>query len=428
MAKIKFLLQSESENAQIYVRFSTGRQLDLKKKTGLLINSKDWSKTKGLPKSTIDKNKKTILELDKLEAFIKRTYNSDLANGNHIDANWLENCINLCFDKVQKTDITIFENYLSSLIDNAKLNNELSKGTIKNYNSFKKIILEYQNTINKTILFKDLKKEFIENFKLWLLTEKEYTPNYTAKQLEFIKTICKDAQKSEIKVTPYSTTFRIAKEKNADRFIHTLSFEELDKIYNTEMPSEHLNEVKKWILIGAYIGQRGGDLLRLKPENIRQTAKGVYIDITQQKTNKSVTIGVMKDYVINILLNDFPKQVSLNKINTHISKVCEIAKINEVVKGYIIDKDGKRKQINLPKHNFITSHSLRRSFATNFYKRIPTAVLIGITGHSTESMFLKYINQRDDKDANADLFMSFFEKMNQDNTPELKVIKNGTNN
>jgi integrase len=428
MAKIKFLLQSDTENAQIYVRFSTGREFDLKKKTGLLINSKDWSKAKGLPNNKLDKNKKLIERLEELEAYIKKSYNLDSTNGNTIDARWLENCINECFEKVQKTDLSIFENYIKTLIENAVAKNELSKGTIKNYNSFKKIIFEYQYFINKTILFKDLKKEFINNFELWLLNDKKYTPNYAAKQLEFIKTICKDAQKSEIKVTAYSTTFRISKEKNTDRFIHTLSFEELDKIYNTEMPTEHLNQVKKWILIGAYIGQRGGDLLNLKPENIRVNAKGVYIDIVQQKTNKNVTIGVVKDYIIDILLNDFPEQVSLNKINKHISKVCEIAKINEVVKGHIIDKDGKRKQIDLPKYEFITSHSLRRSFATNFYKRIPTAVLIGITGHSTESMFLKYINQRDDKDANADLFMDFFEKMNKDKAPELKVIKNGTNN
>ena len=118
-------------------------------------------------------------------------------------------------------------------------------------------------------------------------------------------------------------------------------------IYNAEMPTEHLKEVKKWILIGCYIGQRGGDLLNLKPENIRVNAKGVYIDLIQQKTGKNVTIGVVKDYVLDILLNDFPKQVSLNKINTYISKVCEIAKINEVVKGYIIDKNGKRKRVNL---------------------------------------------------------------------------------
>ena len=64
---------------------------------------------------------------------------------------------------------------------------------------------------------------------------------------------------------------------------------------------------------------------------------------------------------------------------------------------------------------------------TNYYKKIPTPILINITGHSKESLFLTYINKREDKDANADLFMQFYEELNKDKQPQLKVIKNGTN-
>jgi hypothetical protein len=78
-----------------------------------------------------------------------------------------------------------------------------------------------------------------------------------------------------------------------------------------------------------------------------------------------------------------------------------------------------------PKHELITTHSFRRSFATNYYKLIPTGILIGITGHSKESLFLEYINKREDKDANADLFMKFYEQINKDKKPEMKLIKNG---
>ena len=77
-----------------------------------------------------------------------------------------------------------------------------------------------------------------------------------------------------------------------------------------------------------------------------------------------------------------------------------------------------------PKHELITTHSFRRSFATNYYKQIPTGVLIGITGHSKESLFLEYINKREDKDANADLFMKFYEQINKDKEPQLRLVKN----
>ncbi|UPT69412.1 MAG: hypothetical protein M0D53_09380 [Flavobacterium sp. JAD_PAG50586_2] len=48
--------------------------------------------------------------------------------------------------------------------------------------------------------------------------------------------------------------------------------------------------------------------------------------------------------------------------------------------------------------------------------------MIGITGHSKESLFLEYINQREDKDANADLFMKFYSEMNKDKKPQLKKV------
>ena len=46
-----------------------------------------------------------------------------------------------------------------------------------------------------------------------------------------------------------------------------------------------------------------------------------------------------------------------------------------------------------PKWKLVSSHIGRRSFATNFYGEIPTTYLTYITGHSTESMFLKYIGK-----------------------------------
>ena len=128
--------------------------------------------------------------------------------------------------------------------------------------------------------------------------------------------------------------------------------------------------------------------------------------------------------------------VSSQKLNEHIKKVCEIAEINEIVEGKKLNPNAKKENPEsmrkirdfYPKWELVTSHSFRRSFATNYYKKIPTAVLIGITGHSKESLFLDYINKSEDKDANADLFMQFYEQLNKDKTPELKVIKNGTNN
>ncbi|MDM1530947.1 site-specific integrase [Myroides odoratimimus] len=430
MATIKFFLQSKKENAQIYVRVSVCRGVVVRKSTGFVINAQQWSEKTGLPKQTNAESKTLRNSLNRLQTHLYEVLNDDLAKGVLIDGNWLENQINTCFNRIDKSDTNVFVNYIQYMIDNASTKETrggkigLSEGTIKNYRSFKKIIEEFEKYSKVKILFKDINKSFTEKFKTWLLKTKKYTVNYSGKQFEFIKTVCLDAQKNDINVTIHSTTLQPFRQQDKDRFIHTLSFDELLQIYNTQMPTKHLKTVQKWILIGCYIGQRGGDLLSITPENIRENAKGVYIDVLQQKTGKNVTIGVIQDFVLSILKNDFPEPVSLNKINFHISKVCEIAKINEVVEGYITNSETKQKElVSLPKYNFITSHSFRRSFATNFYKKMPTPIIMGITGHTQENIFLKYINQRQDKDANADLFMTFFEKMNSNVEPQLKVVK-----
>lgn len=430
MATIKFFLQSKKENAQIHVRVSVSRGVVVRKSTGFVINAQQWSEKTNLPKQTNAESKTLRNSLNRLQTYLYEVLNDDLAKGVLIDGNWLENQINTCFNRIDKSDTNVFVNYIQYMIDNASTKETrggkigLSEGTIKNYRSFKKIIEEFEKYSKVKILFKDINKSFTEKFKTWLLKTKKYTVNYSGKQFEFIKTVCLDAQKNDINVTIHSTTLQPFRQQDKDRFIHTLSFDELLQIYNAQMPTKHLKTVQKWILIGCYIGQRGGDLLSITTENIRENAKGVYIDVLQQKTGKNVTIGVIQDFVLSILKNDFPEPVSLNKINFHISKVCEIAKINEVVEGYVTNSETKQKElVSLPKYNFITSHSFRRSFATNFYKKMPTPIIMGITGHTQENIFLKYINQRQDKDANADLFMSYYEKLNSNNEPQLRIVK-----
>lgn len=84
-----------------------------------------------------------------------------------------------------------------------------------------------------------------------------------------------------------------------------------------------------------------------------------------------------------------------------------MAGINEEVKGYQYNPESKRKEIGLfPKYQVISSHDLRRSFATNFFGKIETPILMNMTGHSRESTFLSYIGRNNNRDAYADIFMS----------------------
>lgn len=462
MASIKFRLRSKAnKNVSIKVYTSLGRGNFIEVSTGFTINPKDWNtsdknnpkKGDDFPKQNTPENKVIFNNLKKLESFLFKSVNTDMGESVVIDTFWLEAKINECFQRVVKNDAGLLLNHTQYIIDNASTrtvgqNTGLSKETIKSYVSFKKVVLEYQLAIKKQIQFLDLTAPFIEKFKIWMLTKKKYAKNTAGRKLQMLKTICIDAEKNhEIPVTPYSKIIQHFGESNKDRYIQTLSFDELEQIKNLDLSNtEYLNNFKKenpeltkgiaitpealnnarnWILIGCEIGQRGGDLLKITNENIRYKGTTIYIDIIQQKTNKNVTIGIIAPHVIDIIENHLPNEVQHQKLNDYVKVVCKLAGIDEVVKGSKLNTETNRKELGMyPKHELITTHCFRRSFASNYYKKIPTAVLIGITGHSKESLFLTYINQREDKDSNADLFMKFYSDLHKEKAPEMKVILN----
>jgi hypothetical protein len=439
MATVQFRLRSNAnKNVSIKVRVSLGRGNDIEVNTGFSINPKFWSDTTHLPIQNATENKLIYIDLKKLDSFIFNNLNKDLGNNVLIDAFWLNSKIIECFERVVKNDAGLVVNHVTHIIDNAntrkvKTNGGfkigLSKSTIKNYSLFKNIISEFQTTTKKQIQFVEVNKPLVDKFTNWLINTKEYSTNYAGKQLEILKTVCIDAEKNEIKINPYSKTIQHFRESDKDRYIQTLSFDELEAIRTATIEPAHLQNARNWLLIGCEIGQRGGDLLNITKDNIRYKGNNIYLDVIQQKTNKSVTIGIIAPHVIDIIENNFPTKTPHQKLNVDIRTVCAIAKINESVQGTKLDTKSNRKKLDFyPKHELIASHCFRRSFCTNYYKKIPTAVLIGISGHSKESLFLTYINKREDKDANADLFMKFYEDLNKDKKPQMRVVQNGTEN
>jgi integrase len=439
MAKVQFRLRSKAnKNVSIKVRLLNGKSLDIELNTGFTINPKEWSKETDLPKYTTTENKLIVNNLKKLESFIFENLNKDLGTGILIDNYWLQNQINACFKRVEKIDTGLITNHIQYIIDNAntrkikgrsKLGISLSR--VKGYETFKKVFEEFQTVTKKQYHFLDINKTLIDRFTNWLINTKNYSINYAGKQIDNLKTVCLDAQKNDIHTNPYIEKIESFSESNEDRYIVTLSLEELEQIRTAEIENTALQNARNWILLGCEIGQRASDLLDITKNDFRYNTNGnIYLDITQKKTGKTVTIPIVNPTIIDIIKNDFPHKISTQKLNEYIKKVCELAKIVEVVEGKKLNPKAKkdnpdtmRKVLGFyPKYELITTHSFRRSFATNYYKTMPTPILIEITGHSKESLFLQYINASKDKDANADLFIQYYEQMNKPKV--LELLKN----
>lgn len=161
--------------------------------------------------------------------------------------------------------------------------------------------------------------------------------------------------------------------------------------------------------MGCLVGQRAGDLLNIKEDNIKDLGDLKIIELKQQKTGKKVAIPLVPE-AIEIIESGMPYKINLEHFNRYSKEICEIAKIDTIVKGKM-RIDGKRTLTvgKYKKWQVISSHVCRRSFATNFYGKIPTPVLMNITAHSSESVFMRYIGKTTYD--NAYQFMDYFEKL-----------------
>ena len=319
--------------------------------------------------------------------------------------------VNNSHSKMEKS--TLFLEYLSEFIANSatrRVNGYgtvgLAHNTIRTYKSLYRIIKEYELEKSQQLFLAGIDKNMAVSFTQFLKIEKQYSDNYCGQLLKLLKIILRDAQKSGFEIHPFSNYIESFKQKSSDRIIHFLNPAEIKVLKGLERIPFELEDSYKWLLIGLSIGQRVSDLLSLNASNIRKANNGLYIDIIQQKTKKAVTIGVADPLVIDLLESEFPKVLSQEAFNKQIKMICKIAGIDEVVRGFKNNPKTRRKEVlSAPKYEFVTSHIMRRSFATNYYGKIETPLLMNITGHTKESTFLTYIGTHQNKDALADLFM-----------------------
>ena len=282
----------------------------------------------------------------------------------------------------------------------------LAYNTIRNYKSLYRIIRDYEIDISEKLFINSIDKSRAESFTYYLKIQKQFSDNYSGQLLKLLKIILRDAEKSGLDVHPYSNYIESFKQKNSERILHILTPQEINKLKRLHPIDQAYKDSYHWLLIGLSIGQRVSDLLNLNQSNLRKAPTGLYIDIIQQKTKKAVTVGVADDMVIQILQNDFPKEVSQVFFNKQIKSLCKLAGIQDEVSGFKNNPNTRRKEIlTAPKYEFVTSHIMRRSFASNYYGKIETPLLMNITGHSRESTFLTYIGTHQNNDALADLFI-----------------------
>lgn len=287
--------------------------------------------------------------------------------------------------------------------------------TIQRYKTALNGLRAFAATYRRKVDFDTIDLVFYEDFTGWLTFMRGYTVNNIGKYIQMLKTFLNEASSKGINVKQdyRSRGFKVVNE-NADAVY--LSEEELLRLRTLDLSErERLERVRDLFLVGCYTGLRFSDLTNLRPEYI----KDGLIRIEQQKTSDKVVIPCHE--VVIIMLNKYsgalPRGISNQKMNDYLKEVCQLADLTSL-ESKSQTKGGKRITKTYQKWELVSTHTARRSFATNMYLLgIPAYTIMQITGHRTEKAFMRYIKL--DREQHAKVMALHWQKQLQVTPPHL---------
>ncbi len=404
MATITYYLKGKQKQKEIHVRLSMGRKGGQHRCDTFETIAEDYWDTKSkFPKKKNAHNKNLAVRLGNLRTHLEEACNKMEAKGESIDLKWVKNEIR-CFNGGVADDdksllLHVFDDYIKSLEHKVHNTALVTKATKTKYKTVRKKLDAFQKYTKKSYQVKDVDINFRAVF-IEYLTDVQLIAKTTAgKYLITVKTVCNHAKLQNIEFSPQLQSLKGIDVKQ--KHIH-FSFDDIKKLEDLTLDSEALDNARDWLVLGCHLGQRVIDLLSLNINNISTLQSNNVILLSQTKTKSPVAIPIYPaiQKILDKHDGNFPRKISAAKFNKHIKKVAEKAGFNQPTKGSIlkaIEINGKSEQRKkdgiFPKYELVTSHICRRSFATNYYGKMSTSLIISVTGHKTESEYLKYVGK-----------------------------------
>ena len=374
-------------------------------RTHLRILTDDWDSERQRPINIyLKKFKKLNAKLDSLKKELADHIREGRSQKKQLHQRLLARKIKaVCSGKTPELSENSLLHYMKWYIDIKK--ELVCHSTYKRYKVFYHLLERFEGFVCKKLYVEEINVDFIRDFMVFG-KEEEYSENTIYRTIHFVKTILNFAERKGVRTCVRELEIRRERQK---REVVTLTENEISKIQQTEVPKE-LQPAKDWLLISCYTGQRFSYFMNFDYHKLQCIGEKMCLSFIQKKTKKDILLPLHPD-VLNTVErngNGFPKLLDIQHYNTYIKEIARLADLNVLVKAR--KRFGFRsKLVEAEKWEFLSSHIGRRSFATNFYGKIPTPLLMEATGHSTEQMFLRYINPVD-KDRALSLG-SYFDKM-----------------
>jgi integrase len=396
-----------------------GKEL-LKYPTGVSVTPKQWNPEKKEVRKVVGVTHGTFNQtFNKLLKVVNKTFAELNAEDLPITGEAIRKALDIVTGKDKKKNFeSDFLGFIQSerekliLKVNTTTHQKLSRATISKYKCLYDVVAEMEKKNRAKLTFDNINMDFYYKFILHLQS-KEFMPNTIgSKYVRPLKTMLLEAERQGIKV---NNAFRYKEfsEPSEDPFKIYLNESEMKSIIDFDFSqNERLERVRDVFVLGYYTGQRYSDYSKYNAKQFENKC----IVLLQQKTAKKVIVPVEKN-VMDIMekYNWVLPTISAQKFNEYLKEVCKAVGICNLI-SRTHTHGSERETVQYQKWELVSSHTARRSFATNMYvsKKIQAYEIMLVTGHSTEKDFKKYICLTGTENAE-----SFREQMIGKKTPSL---------
>jgi integrase len=428
MAKFNLYLRDKNKDGETpIVLFVSYNGLRFKYPTSSIIHPKYWNDTEMTARKmknftqakALNNHLKYIIKtaedtLYKLEVELRR-----FPSKNEYVAE-LDSALNTKKGDETKESVSLdFLAWYQQFIDDSRSGARLNAGkrfdlrSIQKYEATLNYLIEFNKKFHLT--FENINSDFHSKFSDFF-NKKGFKLNTVGKHIQVLKTFLNYATEIGVNKNFYYKS-RSFKTYHEEAFSIYLNVDQLNELYTYDLSKTlHLERQRDLFIVGCWTGLRFSDLQNLSSNNI----SGDFMTVRTQKTDETVVIplhSVVKE-VYNkykdIYDNGFPPAISNQKMNEYLKQICRKVKgMKDKVIQTEFTSGGIRQYQKKLLPDLITTHTARRSFATNAYlSGFPSISIMKITGHRTEKSFLKYIKITPEE--NAKKLLEHWNKLNSE--------------
>jgi integrase len=379
--------------------------------SGISLEPRHWNADRQTVKSTDPHVNVNARRLKSIEAFIVDRYHHQLqaSSKQQFDVESFRTAV-LAFVNPDAafTDTGGFVNDFNKFIKTYTLRSSSGLVTMKRpsvrslqmYQLTLTSLTDWEKSQRRRLDYDRIDLDFYVDYTQWLSSTRDLTDASVSNYIKVIKTYMKWArQQGYHNTTAYESFYR--DKRNGDSI--ALSIDEIRTIRDIDLSDNpRLARVRDHFLLQVYTGMRYGDLCRLEPRHFDEGAG--MIRFVTQKTDTKCIIPITRP--LATLLERYPSRLfefaSDVKQNQYLKELGKLAGLNQsvTVSSY---RSGQRVEEVKAKHELLTTHVARRSFAsTSIRFGVPESVIGMVTGHSAKGMLQQHYI-RLDEDAIRDI-------------------------